>query len=86
MPLTMGGAQPIFKRNGVSFLMMDAEREVPCHISNQDLLSLGARLGLTEAALIFMARRGAIERAASDKYDRSTRQDYEIVTVTSSDL
>jgi hypothetical protein len=64
--------------------MQDAEYEVPCHIGSEDLLSLAP--GLSDTALIFTLYRSTIERAASDKYHRSSRHDYEIVTVTASDL
>jgi hypothetical protein len=66
-------------------MMKDAKHEVPCHINKPDLLSLAATLGLDDAALVFAAYRSAIERAASNKYDRSSQHDYEIVTVTASD-
>jgi hypothetical protein len=36
--------------------------------------------------LIFEAYRQEIERAASDKYDRTGRGDYEITIVTAGDL
>jgi hypothetical protein len=41
---------------------------------------------LTDATEIFRRERATIERAASHKYDRTSRRDYEIVTVTTADL
>ena len=87
MPLTrVAEARTVFRRNGVSFLMKDAKNEVPCFITNNDLLSLAPNLGIDDIAVIFSAHRSAIERAASDGYDRSSRHNYEIVMITASDL
>jgi hypothetical protein len=41
---------------------------------------------LSDALLIFAAYRETIERAASEKFDRTTRVDYEILTITADDL
>jgi hypothetical protein len=87
MPLTrVAEARTVFRRNGVSFLMKDAKNEVPCFITNRDLLSLAPNLGIDDAVAIFSAYRSAIERAASDSYDRSSRHNYEMLIVTASDL
>ena len=39
-----------------------------------------------ELAEVFETGRDAIERAASDKFDRTSRRPYEVVTVTADDL
>jgi hypothetical protein len=41
---------------------------------------------LSGAPLIFAAYIELIERAASEKYGRTTRVDYEILTITADDL
>jgi hypothetical protein len=82
MPLTSASEKPVFKRDGVRFLMKDDPHEVPCQISHQDLLFFGRTVGMSDTALVFAGYREEIERAASDKYDRTCRGDYEIIIVT----
>jgi hypothetical protein len=43
-------------------------------------------MGVGETAEIFETGRAAIERAASNRYDRTSRRPYEVVTVTADDL
>jgi hypothetical protein len=86
MPLTRARGRPVFKRDGVRFLMRDGPNEVLCNVSLRALLSFGRTVGMDDAAMIFAAYRHRIERAASDKYDRTARGDYEIVTVMADDL
>jgi hypothetical protein len=86
MPLTRAAERPVFKRDAVRFLMKDGAADVPCLVSHRALSALGSLLGMNDTTLIFAACRERIERAASDKYDRSARHDYETVTVTVDDL
>jgi hypothetical protein len=86
MPLIRATERPVFKRDAVRFLMRDGVDEVPCRVSHRALLSLGSLLGMNDTTLIFAACRERIERAASDKYDRFARHDYEMVIVTMDDL
>jgi Protein of unknown function (DUF1488) len=86
MPLTRASERPVFRRDGVRFLMKEGPREVPCHIYQDDLSSFGRTVGMRDTALIFEAYREEIERAASDKYDRTGRGDYEIIIVSAGDL
>src|SRR5271156_4715805 len=78
MPLITGSQRAFFRNGGVRFMMNAGTTEVPCLVSKRTLSNLGKAAGLTEAPLIFAAYRERIERAASDKWDRSTRQDYEV--------
>jgi hypothetical protein len=50
------------------------------------LSQFGRTICLTEPTKIFETGRDAIERAASDKYDRTARVPYEVLTVTIEDL
>jgi hypothetical protein len=50
------------------------------------LLALGAAVGLTDARDIFWACRDEIERAASDKFDRTAREQYEILVIDEADF
>ena len=86
MPLTRASERPVFRKDGVRFLMKEGPHEAPCHISHDDLLSFGRTVGMRDTALIFEAYREEIERAASDKYDRTGRGDYGIIIVTAGDL
>ena len=56
------------------------------NITIEALSQFGRTIGLTEPTQIFETGRAAIERAASDKYDRTSRGPYEVVTVTIHDL
>jgi hypothetical protein len=66
--------------------MKDGLREVRCHIATDTLVNFGKTADLSGAPLIFAAYIELIERAASEKYDRTTRVDYEILTITADDL
>jgi hypothetical protein len=71
---------------GIRFLMRDGRFEVICQINVQTLSRFGNATSFMEWIEIFQRDRTAIERAASHKYDRTKRHDYEIVTVTAVDL
>jgi hypothetical protein len=71
---------------GINFLMRDGPAEVICRIDLEILSQFGKTIGLSEAIEIFEAGRAAIERAASDRYDRTSRRPYEVVTITAGDL
>jgi hypothetical protein len=66
--------------------MLDGPMKVVCEISRETLTRLGRVMGLTELSRIFETGREAIERAASDKYDRTTRVRYEVLILTIEDL
>jgi hypothetical protein len=66
--------------------MRDGRFEVICQVDVQTLSRFGRATNVSEMIAVFHRDRTAIERAASDKYDRTERQDYEIVTVTTVDL
>jgi Protein of unknown function (DUF1488) len=72
--------------DGINFLMYDGPMEVICRIGLEALSEFGRTMGLSEMTEIFETGRAAIERAASNKYDRTTRRPYEVVTVTANDL
>jgi hypothetical protein len=86
MPLTRANENYVYGPEEVKFLMLDGPDEIPCLISHATLSDLGVRIGLSDTAEIFSLYRGTIEHAASVKYDRSDRQEYEIVVVTHDDL
>jgi hypothetical protein len=66
--------------------MEDGPVKVVCQITVETLCQFGRTIGLTEPTQIFETGRAAIERAASDKYDRTSRCPYEVLTVTIDDL
>jgi hypothetical protein len=66
--------------------MRDGPTEVVCEITIEAYPNSAERAGLTEPTEIFEATRNAIERIASDKYDRTSREPYEAVTITTDDL
>jgi Protein of unknown function (DUF1488) len=86
MPLTRASGQTVFRRNGVRFLMKDGLDEIVCSISNPVLLDFGDTVGISDIPLIFLTYREKIERAASSRYDRSTREPYEILKIGTRDL
>jgi Protein of unknown function (DUF1488) len=74
------------REDGVYFLMQDGPIGVVCEITLEALSRLGQASGLTEPTEIFKTTRDAIERVVSDKYDRTPRRAYEIVTITADDV
>jgi hypothetical protein len=66
--------------DGIGFLMQDGPTEVVCRITIDALSQFGRTIGFTEPADVFETGRDAIERAASNKYDRTSRRPYEVVT------
>jgi len=66
--------------------MQDGPTEVVCRINLDALSEFGRTIGLSEPTEIFETGRAAIERAASEKYDRTSRRPYEVVTITADDL
>jgi len=74
------------REDGIYFLMQDGPMEVVCEITLEALSQLGRTIGLTEPTDVFVSGRAAIEHAASEKYDRTSRRPYEIVTITTDDL
>jgi Protein of unknown function (DUF1488) len=86
MPLTRARENYTVRADGIQFLMRDGPFEVICEIDLATLSRFGNTTGLTETVEVFQRDRATIERAASDKYDRTRRQDYEIVTVSTEDL
>jgi hypothetical protein len=63
-----------------------AEEEVICTVSFRILLALGETVGANDAQTIFRGHREEIERAASQKYDRTARVPYETLGVGKRDL
>jgi Protein of unknown function (DUF1488) len=86
MPLTRARDNYLPGPDGVRFLMQDGPLEVPCRISHETLSDFGGTVGLNEVAEIFLLYRDRIDRAASAKYDRSSRREHDVVTVTLDDL
>ena len=86
MRLTRASELPVLGLDGVGFLMKDGPNEIVCNISNRVLAAFGETVGMSDPRLIFWAYRKEIEQAASDKYDRTTRQQYEILDVDQCDL
>jgi hypothetical protein len=74
------------REDGIYFLMRDGPEEVVCQITLEALSKLGRTTGLMGPTEIFETGRGIIERAAGNKYDRTSRRPYEVVTVTADDL
>jgi hypothetical protein len=86
MPLTRARDNCTVCAGGIRFLMRDGRFEIICQIDVPTLSRFGTATSLAELIAIFQRDRTAIERAASHKYDRTEREDYEIVTVTAADL
>jgi hypothetical protein len=86
MPLTRARDNYTVRADGIRFLMRDGPFEIICQIELETLSQSGNVRDLSEAIEIFERDRAAIERAASNKYDRTSRQDYEILVVTPADL
>jgi hypothetical protein len=86
MPLTRASARFVMRQDDLHFLMKDGEAEVVCAISPSVLLAIGQAAGLNNPVFAFWAFREKIEGAASAKYDRTARVDYEVLTVEERDL
>jgi hypothetical protein len=86
MPLTRAGDGYTVRADGIRFLMRDGSCEIICQIRLETLSQMGDTADLNEAIAIFQRDRAMIEQAASDKYDRTSRRDYEILVITSADL
>ena len=86
MPLTRASETYTPREDGIYFLMQDGPEEVVCQITLEALSKLGRTTGLTGLTEIFETRRDTIERVAGNKYDRTSRRSYEVVTVTADDL
>jgi hypothetical protein len=86
MPLTRASGQPVFRRDEICFLLQDGGKKVICTISTGVLLAFGDKFGMSDAPLIFWTYRDEIERAASQKYDRTAREPYEILDIGERDL
>jgi hypothetical protein len=86
MPLTRASETYTLREDGIYFLMQDGPEEIVCQITLEALSKLGRMTGLIGPTEIFETGRDAIERAAGNKYDRTSRRSYEVVTVTADDL
>jgi hypothetical protein len=87
MPLTRARESHLVREHEIVFLMRDGPVEIICQIDLATLSRLGnTTTDLNEMIEIFRRDRTRIERAASDIYDRTSRQDYEILVVTAADL
>ena len=86
MPLMGAPDNYTLHADGIYFLMRDGRFEVICRIDLQTLSQFGEAIGVIGPAEIFEAGGERIERAASNKYDQTTRVPYEVLTVTIKDL
>ena len=86
MPLTRASDIYTSGADGVRFLMQDGPFEIVCQIDLETLSQLVSTVESVEANAIFEYRRMEIERAASVKYDLTSRRDYEVLTVSATDL
>jgi Protein of unknown function (DUF1488) len=86
MTLTRASETYTLFEDGIYFLMQDGPEEVVCEITLEALSRLGRTTGLIGPTEIFETGRDTIERAAGNKYDRTSRRPYEVVTVTADDL
>jgi hypothetical protein len=85
MPEVQSSASRTFHRN-LHFLMKDGDAEVVCAISAGVLLAIGKAAGMSNPVFAFWGFREKIEAAASAKYDRTARVDYEVLTIEERDL
>ena len=86
MPLTRASARFVMRQDDLHFLMKDGEAEVVCAISRSVLVAVGQTAGLSNPVFAFWTFREKIEGAASAKYDRTARADYEVLTIEERDL
>jgi hypothetical protein len=86
MPLTRASARFVMRQDDLHFLMKDGEAEVVCAISAGVLLAIGKAAGMSNPVFAFWGFREKIEAAASAKYDRTARVDYEVLTIEERDL
>jgi hypothetical protein len=86
MPLTRASARFVMRQDDLHFLMKDGESEVVCAISAGILLAIGKAAGMSNPVFAFWGFREKIEAAASAKYDRTARVDYEVLTIEERDL
>jgi hypothetical protein len=86
MPLTRASDSYTVRADGIRFLMQDGSFEVICQIEIETLSQFGNATGVNDTIEIFRRDRAKIEHAASKKYDRTSRRDYEIVVITTADL
>jgi hypothetical protein len=66
--------------------MRDGPFVVICQIELETLSQFGNATNQSDTIAIFQRDRAVIERAVSEKYDRTSRRDYEILVVTPADL
>src|SRR5690349_15052309 len=89
MPLSRAREEILTTMNGVKFLMKDSEMEVPCR-ATLDLLAVRFDSGNTPNGLqqAFLLHRGAIEKAASAKFDEGDIESHvdPKVVITASDM
>jgi hypothetical protein len=85
MSLTRANRRYMLGEARIGFLMQ-GPTDVVCEITLEALYQLGRARGLTEPTEIFETSRDVIERLASEKYDRTSRHPYEVVTITTDDL
>jgi len=86
MPLKRASDRYLSDADDVRFLMQDGWVETLCRIENKTLSRFGRTVEMTGPRAIFKAYRDVFEHAASDKYDRTSRLVYEVVTITATDL
>jgi len=86
MPLKRANSRFLSDAENVRFLMQEGWVEMLCQIDFKTLSLFGRAIGLSGPLEIFEAHRDRFERAASDKYDRTTRHVYEVITVAATDL
>ena len=86
MSLTRAQERYTSSLDGIHFLMQHGPIEVVCRIAVEALSQLGQTLGLSEPNEIFETGKDAIERAASNKYDRTSRRPYEVLIITADDF
>jgi hypothetical protein len=86
MPLTRASDRFVMRQDALHFLMKDGEAEVVCAISARTLLAIGKAAGMSNSVFAFWAFREKIESAASAKYDRTARVDYEVLAIEERDL
>jgi hypothetical protein len=86
MPLRRAIERYTVRKDGIYFLMQDGPEEVVCQITLDALSKLGRTTGLIGPTEIFETARETIECTASNKYDRTSRRSYVVVTITTDDL
>jgi hypothetical protein len=85
MPLARASDRFVMREGSLHFLMKAGGHEAVCTISLSVLFAIGQTAGMSGPVFAFWTFE-TIERAASAKYDRTSRMAYEVLAMEKRDL